>query len=49
MDVKTTFLNGDIEEEIYIKKSNGFVTHEKESHVYRLKKSIYGLKQTPRA
>jgi hypothetical protein len=48
MDVKTTFLNGEIEEEVYIKQPDGFVIHEKESHVYRLKKALYGLKQAPR-
>ena len=47
MDVKTTFLNGEIDEESYIKQSYGFVTREKESHVYRLKKALYGLKQAP--
>jgi hypothetical protein len=49
MDVKTTFLNGDIEEEVYIVQPDGFVMHEKESHVCRLKKALYGLKQAPRA
>jgi hypothetical protein len=49
MDVKTTFLNGEIEEEVYIEKLDGFVIYEKDSHVCRLKKSLYGLKQTPRA
>jgi hypothetical protein len=49
MDVKTTFLNDEIEEEAYIKQRDVFMTHEKESHVYRLKKSMYGLKQAPRA
>jgi hypothetical protein len=49
MDVKTTFLNGEIEEEIYIEQPDGFVIHEKESHVCRLKKALYGLKQAPRA
>jgi hypothetical protein len=44
MDVKTTFLNGEIEEEVYIEQSDGFVIHEKESHVCRLKKAQYGLK-----
>jgi hypothetical protein len=49
MDVKTTFLNGEIEEEVYIEQPDGFVIHEKESHVCRLKKALYGLKQAPRA
>jgi hypothetical protein len=49
MDVKTTFLNGEIEEEVYIEQPDGFVIHEKESHVCRLKKASYGLKQAPRA
>jgi len=39
MDVKTTFLNGVIEEEVYIEKPEGFKTHEKRTHVCRLKKS----------
>jgi hypothetical protein len=49
MDVKTAFLNGVIEEEVYIEKPQGFVIHGKESHVYKLKKYLYGLKQAPRA
>ena len=49
MDVKTTFLNGEIEEEFYIEQSEGFEVHEKETHVCRLKKALYGLKQAPRA
>jgi hypothetical protein len=49
MDVKTTFLNGIIEEEVYIEKPQGFEVHGRESHVCRLKKSLYGLKQAPRA
>jgi hypothetical protein len=48
MDVKTTFLNGETEEEICIKQPDGFIIHEKESHVCRLKKALYGLKQAPR-
>jgi len=49
MDVKTTFLNGFIHEEIYIDHPQGFEVHRKESHVCRLKKALYGLKQPPRA
>ena len=44
MDVKTTFLNGEIGEEIYIEQPDGLVIHEEESHVCRLKKALYGLK-----
>jgi hypothetical protein len=49
MDVKTTFLNGDIKGEVYIEQLDGFVIHEKESHVCRLKMALYGIKQPPRA
>jgi hypothetical protein len=44
VDVKTTFLNDEIEEKVYIEQPDGFVTHENESHVCRLKKALYGLK-----
>jgi ATP-binding cassette subfamily B (MDR/TAP) protein 1 len=46
--VKTTFLHGDLEEEIYMEQPKGFVVASKERQVCRLKKSLYGLKQAPR-
>jgi len=49
MDVKTTFLNGTIDEEVYIEQPEGFEVNSRDSHVCRLKKALYGLKQAPRA
>jgi hypothetical protein len=49
MNVKTAFLNGEVEQEIYIEQPRGFAIHGKESHVFKLKKALYGLKQAPRA
>ena len=49
MDVKTTFLNGIIEEEVYIDQQQGFEVEDPSTHACRLKKSLYGLKQAPRA
>jgi hypothetical protein len=49
MYVKTTFLNGEIEEEVYIEQPQGFEVHSRDTHVCRLKKAHYGLKQAPRA
>ena len=48
MDVKTAFLNGNLEEEVYMRQPEGFVEEGQEHLVCRLKKSIYGLKQSSR-
>ena len=47
LDIKTTFLRGDLEEEIYMQQLEGFVEKGKENLVCRLRKSLYGLKQAP--
>ena len=49
MDVKTTFLNGVIQEEVYIEQLQGFEVEDKVTHVCKLKKDLYGLKEAPRA
>jgi hypothetical protein len=48
MDVKTTFLNGKIEHEVFVEQPNGFILHNKGTHVCKLRKALYGLKQAAR-
>ena len=49
MDVKFTFLNGILEEEVYIEQLEGFVDDNNKDMVCKLHKELYGLKQVPRA
>ncbi|GJT36054.1 retrovirus-related pol polyprotein from transposon TNT 1-94 [Tanacetum coccineum] len=49
MDVKTSFLNGILLEEVYVSRPDGFVDPENPNHVYKLKKALYSLKQAPQA
>nr|ABA96191.1 retrotransposon protein, putative, Ty1-copia subclass [Oryza sativa Japonica Group] len=48
IDVKTAFLHGELEEEIYMDQPEGFIVPGKEDYVCKLKRSLYGLKQSPR-
>jgi hypothetical protein len=49
MEVKSTFLNGPIKEEVYVEQPPGFESEEYPNHVYKLHKALYGLKQASRA
>ncbi|GJT03723.1 copia protein [Tanacetum coccineum] len=49
MDVKSAFLNGFINEEVYVAQPSGFIDFAKPNYVYKLKKALYGLKQAPKA
>jgi hypothetical protein len=48
MDIKSTFINGELQEEVYIEQPKGFLLSEKEDYVSILKKSLYGFKQSSR-
>jgi hypothetical protein len=49
MDVKSTFLNGDLEEEVYMEQPEGFSLTDNPNYVYKLKNPLYGLKHAPLA
>jgi hypothetical protein len=49
MDVKSAFLNGVIQEKVYVRKPPGFESLKYPDRVYKLSKALYGLKQAPRA
>lgn len=49
LDVKSAFLNGDLQEEVYVSQPQGFVVQGEEMKVYKLSKALYGLRQAPRA
>ncbi|GKB15220.1 retrovirus-related pol polyprotein from transposon TNT 1-94 [Tanacetum coccineum] len=49
MDVKSAFLNGFINEDVYVAQPLGFIDFKRPDHVYKLKKALYGLQETPKA
>jgi hypothetical protein len=48
IDVKTVFLNGELEEEIYMDQHDGFIANGQENKVCKILKSLYGLIQDPK-
>ena len=49
LDVKSTFLHGELSEDVYIEQPKGYMKKGKEHKVYKLHKALYGLRQAPRA
>jgi len=49
LDVKSAFLHGELEEEVYVSQPKGHVVKGKEQYVLKLRKALYGLRQAPRA
>ncbi len=49
MDIKSAFLNGFIDEDVYVEQPHDFENHEFANHIFKLTKALYGLKQAPRA
>ena len=49
MDVKIAFLNGNLKEEVYVTQPEGFISSGRANQVCKIKRSIYGLKQTSRS
>ena len=49
MDIKTNLLNGVVEQEVYVEQPLGFETHDKQTHVCKLKKDMYDLNKAPNA
>lgn len=49
LDVKSAFLHGELNEDVYVEKTKGFEVREESNKVYKHKKALYGLKQAPRA
>ena len=49
MDMKSVFLNGFINKEVYVEQPPGFQSFNFPNHVFKLKRALYGLKQAPRA